>query len=192
MAMKTIKLDGVEYQAEAEVLTALSKETQRADNAEAQVKNLDILKSTLEGERDSLKETLDSKNKEIDKLKADSLDPKRVEDAVKKRLVLLDAARLANVEITDNSTEDDIRKGVILSVYPNAKLDGKDTAYVEARFDAALEDLANKQDSANRALLGGETLPEKDMHNDGKRTIIVDSKKAREKMIQSLTEDSRK
>lgn len=141
MNLKTIHLDGADFQAEPQVIAALDKAQNRADAAEKELEQLrtdskaaaDKLaseKSAVEAERDTLKERLDAMEKEM---------PSKISEAVKDRLDIVGKATAAGVEVRDDMAEMDIKKAVILKQFPSAQLDGKDESYVSARFDCACE-----------------------------------------------------
>lgn len=168
--MKKITLDGVEYEAEAPVIAALSKATARADAADESLKALQIDQSKLTADRDALKERNDSLTKDLDEAKKAAVDPVKLDAAIQAKLQLRLAASRAGVEIKADSKDEDLQKAVILKVFPQAKLDGKDVAYLQARFDSAVEQLGDivNADATTAILLGGGLLPsEADMaHQD--------------------------
>ncbi len=55
------------------------------------------------------------------------------------------------VEVTDELANIDIKKAIIKKIFPNAELEEKSDAYIDARYDASLElsetiaDIRNKQ-----------------------------------------------
>ena len=137
MDYKKVNLDGVEYQAEAQVITALTKAQEQVAALNSQVDQLrtdaaDSAKkvSTLEGERDSLKERLDAAEKEM---------PGKIAKAVQSQIELMDKARAAGCEVRADMSERDLKTAVILKKFPKANLDGKDDNYAEnqSRQDAA-------------------------------------------------------
>lgn len=147
MDYKKVNLDGVEYQAEAQVITALTKAKEQLAAINSQVDQLrtdaaDSAKkvSTLEGERDSLKERLDQAEKDMQS---------KMASAFKARLDLMDKARAAGCEVRADMSESGLKAAVIVKKFPQAKLDGKDEAYINARFDAACEMIA--QDAENQS-----------------------------------------
>lgn len=137
--MKTVTLDGIDYEAAPEVANALDKANSRADAAEAKLaeteKALETAnadKSTLEAERDTFKEKAEAKN-----------DAEEIQAAVKSRIALERVATKAldQEEAKDIANLDDgeIKLKVIAAKFPEANLDGKDEAYIQARFDIACE-----------------------------------------------------
>lgn len=150
--MDKIHLDGADYQAEPQVIAAYHKAVDRADGLEKELNKVredaksaeDALKaekSTVEAERDSLKERIDAMEKEL---------PGKIDSAVQSRLDLVGKATAAGVEVKADMADAEIKKAVISKVFPNANLDGKDDAYVNARFDCACEISATKSDDKSR------------------------------------------
>ena len=166
--LKKINLDGIDYEAEAEVIRALQRADEKAKKAEEDAceqkkamdkKVADMEKkvtefekriSELEAERDSAKEKADSLEKDLEKAKADSADPKRLDAAVKEKMELLHNAEKAKVEVKADMSDMDIKKAIITSAFPNAKFDGKDDVYIQARYDATVEMLEERTDAKNR------------------------------------------
>ena len=155
MNLKTIHLDGADFQAEPQVIAALDKAQSRADAAEKEleqlrtdsktdkeaINKLTSEKSTVEAERDTLKERLDAMEKEM---------PGKIEAAVKARLDIVGKATAAGVEVRDDMADTDIKKAVVMKQFPSANLDGKDEAYINARFDCACELFAANAENKSR------------------------------------------
>lgn len=194
--LKKINLDGIEYEAEAEVIKALQKADARAEKAEKErddacgekkamdkkvadledkEKELEKRISELEAERDSAKDKADSLEKDLEKAKADSADTKRLDEAVKAKMELLRNAEKAGVEVKEDMSDMDIKKAVILSKFQSANFDGKDDVYIQARYDATIEMLCEKADGENRKVMS-DLPPENHM----------DENDAREKMIRRM------
>lgn len=166
--LKKINLDGIEYEAEAEVIKALQRADEKAKKAEEDAceqkkamdkkvadledkeKELEKRISELEAERDSAKDKADSLEKDLEKAKADSADPKRLDEAVKAKMELLHNAEKAKIEVKADMSDMDIKKAIITSAFPNAKFDGKDDVYIQARYDATVEMLEERNDAKNR------------------------------------------
>lgn len=152
MSLKTIHLDGADYQAEPQVIAAYDKASARADSLEKELnqaredgkKALDEAlagKSSAEAERDSYKERLDAMEQDM---------PNKVAAAVKYRLTLCGQAQKAGVEVRDDMSDMDIKKAVILKKFPTANLDGKDDSYILSRFDCACELIAADAEAQSR------------------------------------------
>lgn len=188
MNLKTIHLDGADFQAEPQVIAALDKAQNRADAAE---KELDQLrtdskaaaekaaaeKAAVEAERDTFKERLDAIEKEM---------PGKISAAVKDRLDIVGKATAAGVEVRDDMAEMDIKKAVILKQFPSAQLDGKDESYVNARFDCACELI--KADAENKSRKdAAETTPHN--VNPTAQEKLEASKKAYNERMDSAWQD---
>jgi len=153
--MKTIQLDSVDYQADEAVIDAYKAQKTRADNADISIASISAEKSKLEGERDSIKTKLDSLEKELADLKAKSVDASKLQEMVKNRVALEGIASKAGVEVKMDSADLDIKKAVILKLQPKAVLEGKDEVYINARYDASIEDMeinAKKDEDAKSRL----------------------------------------
>lgn len=183
--MKKIKIDGVEYDAEAPVIAVYTQtqaelETLKADTS----KEIDELKADnqkLEAERDQLKEENwkfkeDAKNDE-------GLKEKELEKAVQSRLNILDSAKRAEVEVKKDMSELDIKKEVIVKLFPGAKekLDNADEVYINARFDGCLEKLdeLEKERQETSEQLKGDSINNKNPEADK-----YDSKAAYQRMVE--------
>lgn len=193
MGLKKINLDGIEYEAEESVIKALNAEKARADAAENDAcetkksmdkKVADMEKkvtefekriSELEAERDSAKEKADSATAELEKVKADSANPKHLDAAVKAKIELLHNAEKAKIEVKEDMSDMDIKKAIITSQFPKANFDGKDDVYIQARYDSAVEMMVEKNDAAIRQATSN--LPPE---------THADENDAREKMIQRM------
>lgn len=193
MGLKKIKLDGIEYEAEESVIKALKAEEARADAAEndacetkkamdkkvadfeKKVTEFEKRISELEAEKDTAKEKADSAEKELEELKKTSMDSKKMDEMVNAKIDLLHNAEKAGVEVKSDMADSDIKKAVIAKVFPNAKFDGKDEVYVQARYDATIEILAERADNKSRQFTSDLPPVEHADEND-----------ARERMIQRL------
>jgi hypothetical protein len=157
--LKTVKLDdGVEYSAEAQVIGAYTAVKAKCDSLQVELDAEKTAKSTIEAERDSLKDQLTASAQKISELEAARVDEAMIEARVNKRLAVLDAANKAKVEVKADMAEADIVKAVILAVFPEAKLDGRDEAYVSARFDCAVEAMAKEAEASVRVAGGSVTI----------------------------------
>ena len=191
--LKKINLDGIDYEAEESVIKALNSERARADKAEKDAcsekkamdkkvsdledkeKELEKRISELEAERDTAKEKADNAEKELEELKKTSMDSKKMDEMVNAKIELLHNADKAGVEVKSDMADVDIKKAVISKVFPNAKLDGKDDVYIQARYDATIETLT---DRAN--------VNTKTFTSDLPPTEHADENDARERMIKRM------
>ena len=134
MDLKEIKLDGVDYKAEAPVLTALN--TIKNDNATLVTKV-----SEVEKEKDVIQAKLDSKTEELEK----ATNADAVEKLVTEKVELIEKAKTVLDAVDSKLSNKEIMVSVIKSTSPDINLDGKSEEYIEARFDSVLEILADKE-----------------------------------------------
>lgn len=144
-SMKTIQLDGVDYQADEKVIEAL----QAAQNDAAE--KLDEIHTLLSAvdEKDSqiadLQEKLDKANDEIDE--------SVIDDAVNAKLAILDAARAAGIECESSDDVGDLKRKVIAAAFDGIDLESiDDEASINALYmsaNKALADRAEKGDCGN-------------------------------------------
>ena len=151
--------NGMEYDAPEGFVSAYVSMKEKADSAEkALAKERDDHKNALskmEAERDTAKDRADKAEADAKKAKEDAaVSPDRVKAAAKEMAALYDAADRAGVEVKEDMSDTAIKKAVITAVFPTAKLDGKDDAYITARFDSALDVLAKHDDRESRAVAG--------------------------------------
>lgn len=191
--LKKINLDGIDYEAEESVIKALNTAKAEAEavkndacetkktmdkkvaDMEKKVTELEKRISEVEAERDTAKDKADGLEKELDEAKKANLDSSRLDEAVKAKMELLHNAEKAGVEVKEDMSDMDIKKAVILSKFKNANFDGKDEVYVQARYDATVEILCEKNDGENRQVMS-DLPPENHM----------DENDAREKMIRRM------
>lgn len=150
MSLKKVTLDGVEYEAEAKVIETLHSAQDELKAKTDELETLKTDKSTIEAERDSLKDENDQLKK--DKEALENAAPEKLDEAVEARMTLLDNAKTAEVEVKDEMKEDEIKKAIILKAFPKAsdKLDEADEAYINARYDAAVEYLEERKDVSDK------------------------------------------
>ena len=70
----------------------------------------------------------------------------------------------------------DIKKAVVLSTFPNANFDGKDDVYIQARYDATVEMLCEKNDAQTRAATS-DLPPENHADADDARKRMIERMK---------------
>ena len=152
--MKKISRDGVLYEADQKIIDLLTDAEKSLKELTVDHNNAKIENVKLEAERDQLKE-------EIESFKTSQNDA-AIEKAVQERMVIIDAARRAKVEIKADMKPDDIKKAVIVALYPKTaeKLDKCDKTYLDVRFDLALEKLdeLGDQEEKNKLVLNGDSL----------------------------------
>lgn len=137
-----ITVDGVDYECTPQVEQAVGKLTGRFDALAA---DLAAQKAELEAAKaraDAAEESLAAEKQ----ARADAESPERLRSAVESRLALERAAGpiLGSEVKLDEMSETDIKSAVVLAVAKDKdvarqRLDGCDAAYLDARYDAALE-----------------------------------------------------
>ena len=136
VTLSRVRLDnGIEYDADLEVVHALDK---LRDDAAVLQTNVDTANSQIEklaGERDTLKARVDGFAAELDKVKADALTAAHA--AVKTRAELEKAAEGFKVDHA-GKTDREVKEAVIKSVRADADLTGKSDEYVQAAFDMSV------------------------------------------------------
>lgn len=147
-SMKTIQLDGVDYQADEKVIEAL--QTAQNDAAE----KLDEIHTLLDGidERDSkiadLEEKLAQANDEIDESVIDA--------AVNAKIEILDSARAAGLEVETSDDVSDIKRKVIAVAYDSIDLEAiEDEASINALFASANKVIADRAEKGGCGGKGG-------------------------------------
>lgn len=141
-SMKTIQLDGVDYQADEKVIEAL----QAAQNDAAE--KLDEIHTLLSAvdEKDSqiadLQEKLDAANDEID----ESL----IDDAVNAKLAILDAAREAGIECDASDDVSELKRKVIAAAFDGIDLESiEDEASINALYMSANKAIADRAEKGD-------------------------------------------
>ncbi len=164
--MKSVKLDGAEYQAEPEVLKALHAATVRADGLDAELGEqkvkLDaaIAESTkLSAERDAAKERADKAEAALEDLKKSTISRA---DAMAQAKVRLDMEAFAGELGIKVDAQDDLTLMKEILTKKEVKLDGKDEIYVKVRYDILREEKRNDAaDDAAARLANGDKKDEK-------------------------------
>jgi len=141
---KIVRIDNVEYQAEAPVIAHYSKidEALKKSNVELEdvTKKLDTATadlSTREGERDALQAKLDAAEEKLkNAIQVDQLD-----GLFEDRNKLDTAVAKAGIEDTDKMDVMAKKKAVIAKAFPKMDLEGKDDTYINAMFDGAVTTL---------------------------------------------------
>ena len=140
--MKTIQLDGVDYQADEKVIEAL----QAAQNDAAE--KLDEIQTLLSAvdEKDSqiadLQEKLDAANDEID----ESL----IDDAVNAKIAILDAARAAGIECDASDDVSELKRKVIAAAFDGIDLESiEDEASINALYMSANKAIADRAEKGD-------------------------------------------
>jgi uncharacterized protein len=147
--LSTVKLDGIDYEAAPEVANALTKAQAQMDSLKATAEQATQDLKAKTDEADATKAKLDSATAELETLKKQDRTAE-IRTAVKARVALEKvAARVLPADTKLDEMDDGaIRKAVILAKQPTAKLDEQSEVYVQARFDAIVEALPEKDKRA--------------------------------------------
>lgn len=179
--LKKFTIDGVEYEAEADVIKHCHKVD--SENSELKTKMDEAQKafkadlSKLEAEKDQAVAEVDSLKKKLDE--ASKAAPEAIRKAVQDRLVIMGAGTVAGVEIKEDMDDLSAKKEILKALYPSSveKIDGADEVYLNARFDIALEKLEEMSKESGASSLKGDSLKD-----EGKNK--TDSTSARQRMIE--------
>lgn len=120
-------------------------------------------KTVVEGERDTFKEKVDQLTAELQQKKDSIPSAADIAALVQGKIALLDRAKTIGADVKCDMSEIDIKKAVIVTVFPKALLEGKNDQYVEARYDLALEEFDSKKDAQQDAdvrRLNGDSIPD--------------------------------
>jgi len=142
--MKTVKLDGVEFELDEKVADKVASVQVKNDSLETEKNDLLSKVSALQGKLDSSTEQITALKNDVEEAKKQQ--PEVIAKAVQERISLVDSAMKVGVEVKADQSELEIQKAVILKVFPNAasKLDNADASYLKARFDTALEVISER------------------------------------------------
>lgn len=184
MSLKNFKIDGVEYQAEADVIKHVTKLTN--DN-KVLVEKLDAVEkeskadsSKTEAILDQLKEDKKELQEKLDAAQKSS--PEEIKKRVDERLVLLGAASIAEVEVKEDMDDLAVKKAIITKLSPDSaeKVDKADGVYIDARFDVALEKLEEMKSNKDKLdiVLKGDALGNEDKSKRDSSSARADMMKA--------------
>jgi len=186
MEMVQVNLDGINYEAAPEVANAFNKANGRADKAETNLKTLNTDHSKLQADFDTQKSKLDEAEK-IDHTDA-------INKAVNARITLVGAAlkHLDDNDVKDIEKKSDaeIQEMVIKKYSSDFNKDGKDAenikndVYMQARFDAALENTPKGVKNDNSSISNQRKIVR---GNNNTNNDTVDLDKSRNDYLDRLT-----
>lgn len=190
-SMPTLNLDSISYECPQEVINSHNKLTtanldltERLDTADRDHKT-ELDKITAE--RDELK----TKNDELDK---EAKDTEKFNSAVRSRIDLENSAsrilKADDMKEISKKTDKEIKVDCIVAKHKDFKADEKSDDYISARFDSVIEDLGpadKKEISKQKSVL----VKDGDDVNLDDAESEIDSEDNRDKMIESMHNDSR-
>jgi len=172
--LKKIILDGVEYEAEAKVIEKLAEAQKKLDELEKDFCSKDDF-SKLEAERDTLKLKLDEMEKGV-------LSEDEIRKLANDRAALLATAMpILDSDDVKEKSNIEIMRAVVEKHNADIKLDGKDDVYIEARYDAVIEEL--EKSAANKARVQTHAIP------DGKLDSVDTAKEKMEERMKNAWKD---
>lgn len=176
------RIRGIEFEVSEQLEQALARlDDDHAEALRSKDTELATLKTDLEKVRGRA-DQLDADLKKAQKERADAADPARIASLVRARVDLEKVAHdILGAEFKTDADDASLRRAVIAKVSPDAKLEGKPEAYIEARFDSAVETF-RKANPVAGARHG--TAPEKP--EDAQRADVADPSTARDRMIASI------
>ena len=139
--MAMLRLDGVDYDAPDQLAQAVTASHAKLDK---EVADLRVKLDSQAKEVDTLKARADSLDEELTKerqRREDAESPERVRALVDERVSLERAAAdILGAEVKLDSMDNAaIKRALVQKVSPEAKLDGVSEAYLQGRFDHAIE-----------------------------------------------------
>jgi hypothetical protein len=161
----TIKLDGIDYQASAEVEKAMQKLQNKVDGLEATVAEKQKIVDSVQGERDQFKKELDEKSS--------TDNTAMIHDAAVQRIALLDTAKQFNVDSADKLSNADLMKSIVKSQCDGINIDEKSDDYVLARYEAILDSMKKEHDNQSTSRLA--SLADSASKVESKKNIVQDS-----------------
>jgi hypothetical protein len=175
LTMVKVKLDsGIEYDAAPEVKVFLDALQVKLDAAEKLVTESKANVEKLQAVADSATENAKQLQAKLD------ASPEAIANGVKARVALIKTA-MDHVDAEtskklDSMTDVEIKTAVIKAKFPEAKLDGVSSDYLQARFDASLE-VTTVLDSASaqrKAVEGGKKVEPPKSVDSCRKTMIDD------------------
>lgn len=176
-----LAVDGIEYEVPPEVKRAFEKSQQALDAAIEKSANLTKDVEKVTAERDTANDSLE---KEKEKVKGENL-KKIIKARLDLERVATDSLDEKTAEKIADMSDKGIKIAVIKAKFPKAEgLDEKSEAYIDARFDAALE-IANDENDGEHT--PNYRIKDGDGNRSGKEQhVATDSKTAREKMTERM------
>ena len=142
-SMKTIQLDGVDYQADEKVIETLLAAQNDAAEKLGEIHTLLDGVSELEAKVADLEEKLAQANDEIDESVIDA--------AVNAKIAILEVAHSAGIECDSSDDVSELKRQVIMAAFDNIELDSiEDESAINALFASASSVLANANDGDDK------------------------------------------
>ncbi|MFF5994272.1 DUF2213 domain-containing protein [Lysinibacillus sp. KU-BSD001] len=135
--MATYKIDGKEYEVDPVVKAHMEALQAKLDNAETKAAQVDV----VQGRHDALEVKLQNTEKELKEAKEKQLSGDELDKKVEERVGLITTAKTFLGDSFDftGKTEREIKEAVIAKSKAEFKGDGKSDEYINAFFDATVE-----------------------------------------------------
>jgi uncharacterized protein len=160
--MAKVRLDGVEVEVTDIAAQLISKEQEKRDMSEKEIKDkiqemtekIDEYKKQLDsmsGKKDAAEANLAKVQAELEQAKKDASDMNRISELVKARAELISKCQplVSSETKLDTLSDSEIKRAVVASAYPEMKLDGASDDRIDGLFEGAL--LASKSSVERQA-----------------------------------------
>lgn len=139
--MAKINIDGVEFEvadtAFAQIVAGKLDSLKKLEGEKAALENAN---KTLQGKHDAMESQVKEKDAKITKLESEKLDDNKIVAMAKPILELQDnAKKFLGDEKLDGLSQIDIKKKVLAKTNPETNFDGKDEAYIDGFYSAAIK-----------------------------------------------------
>lgn len=153
--MPKFKIDGKEFELDSAVKSHIEKLEAQLETAKTKAANVDA----LQGRYDALEVKLQNTEKELEDTKAKQLSADELDKQVEARVVLISTAKPLLGDSFDftGKTDREIKEAVIATTKSEFKGDGKSDDYINAFFDATVEQVqvnGYSSTGANNAFTG--------------------------------------
>ena len=146
-AMHKVNVDGIAYEAAPEVINQLTKQTNRADAAEASATAERTRADKAEAARDAAVERADAAEAAL----KGTVPASSIQALVQSRVALESkVARVVNLDNVSTMTDVALMTAALKSKNSSINLDGKSEDYIVARFDALVEGLGATEEKLKR------------------------------------------
>lgn len=181
-----IRIDGIDYDAGSEAAVQAMAKHEEKVRADAAAKDTEIaeLKKASQAQHAKMDETV----KAIDQMKKDAAEmPAKVRAELEARTSLESQARkvLGTKVSLDGLDARAVQGKVLAKLAPKLKLDGKDEAYVSARFDAAVEGFEASQADSEEAV---EHQDGEEVEREDEGEVRLDAEEERKKLMKATSE----
>jgi len=139
-----VKIDGVEFEADNSLASAVTQSLEKRDQALVDVKKeVEAVKADAKKTQDELQAKLDNTTAELEKVKKDAADAPKVADLVKARVELVEKCKphldKKTVEKLDDMDDRAVKVAVIKSKVEKFDDANRSDDYINARFDGIIE-----------------------------------------------------